>query len=277
MAVGPHVSLSAENLATVAGFNFSNSIFTSLIASSLILLFAYYVSSKLKSTDRPTGIQNFVELILDGLLSLMNSVTGDRLKSYRFFPFVATFFMFILLNNWLGLMPGVGTISVMLPHETVAAAVLDDQTEVEELAIEGSYQKETELHAVPIFRPGTADINTTLALAIFSVLMTQVMGFSYLSFSYFSKFFNFSSPIFFFVGILELFSEFAKIISFAFRLFGNIFAGEVLLVVIAFLVPVIVPMPFYGLELFVGFIQALVFSMLTLVFFTMATQAHGDH
>lgn len=277
MAVGPHVSLSAETLASIGGLNLSNSIFTSLIASSLILLGAFYVGSKLKSTDRPTGIQNFVELIFDGLLGLMNSVTGDRFKSYRFFPFIASFFMFILLNNWLGLMPGVGTISVMKPYETVAAAVIDEDLAASELAIEGSYQKEAELHAVPILRPGTADINTTLALAIFSVMMTQVMGFSYLSFSYFTKFFNFSSPIFFFVGILELFSEFAKIISFAFRLFGNIFAGEVLLVVIAFLVPLIIPMPFYGLELFVGFIQALVFCMLTLVFFTMATQAHGDH
>ena len=138
-------------------------------------------------------------------------------------------------------------------------------------------ENNTHVVKAPIFRPGSADLNTTLALAIVSVIVTQIFGLMALKFSYLKKFFNFSSPIDFFVGILEIISEFAKIISFAFRLFGNIFAGEVLLVVIAFLIPVVLPMPFYGLELFVGFIQALVFAMLSLVFFNMATQSHEEH
>ena len=124
---------------------------------------------------------------------------------------------------------------------------------------------------VPIFRPGTADLNTTFALSLISVFLIQYFGFKYLSFSYFKKFINFSNPINFYVGILETISEFARIISFAFRLFGNIFAGEVLIVVIAYLTKVLVPVPFYGLEIFVGFIQALVFTMLSLVFYNMAT------
>ncbi len=119
-----------------------------------------------------------------------------------------------------------------------------------------------------------------MALAIISVFATQVFGVMNLKLSYFKKFINFSSPINFAVGILELISEFAKIISFAFRLFGNIFAGEVLLAVISFIGGTYLffaPMPFYGLELFVGLIQALVFAMLSLVFFNMATQSHDNH
>jgi F-type H+-transporting ATPase subunit a len=248
MAAGPHVSLSAETITTIGSFAVTNSILTSLIVSTLMIGFALYARNKIISTDKPTGLQNVVEMIFEALFNLINSVTNDRKRSQVLFPFIASFFLFILLNNWLGLFPGVGSINVKFHG-----------------------------HLVPLFRPGTADLNTTLALAIFSVVTTQFIGFKFLSFGYFSKFLNFSSPIMFFVGILEIVSEFAKIVSFAFRLFGNIFAGEVLLVVIAFLAPLVVPMPFYGLEFFVGFIQALVFAMLSLVFFNMATISHEDH
>ena len=116
----------------------------------------------------------------------------------------------------------------------------------------------------------------TLALALISVTSIQIFGVSYLSIGYFSKFINFSNPLNFVVGILEIVSEFSRIISFAFRLFGNIFAGEVLLVVMTALTKVIAPMPFYGMEIFVGFIQALVFAMLSLVLFNIATIGHGE-
>src|SRR5262249_28496262 len=145
-------------------------------------------------------------------------------------PFIATFFLFILLNNWCGLIPGVGTIGFFEHEAKEGAAVF-----------------------VPYFRAGTADLNTTLALGLISVICIQAFGVMYQKLGYFSKFINFSSPIGFIVGILEIVSEISRVISFAFRLFGNIFAGEVLLAVIGFLVPVIGPMPFYGLELFVGF------------------------
>ena len=116
----------------------------------------------------------------------------------------------------------------------------------------------------------------TLAMALVSVIITQIVGFKTLGVGYLKKFFNFSNPINFFVGILELISEFAKIISFSFRLFGNVFAGEVLLAVILMLVPYFVPLPFYGLEMFVAVIQAFVFAMLTLVFIKLAMTSHGD-
>lgn len=324
-ASGLHISISAEKLFSVGNLVITNSMFTSMIVSALLIAFALIVNSQLKKTYKPTGLQNFAEFIIEALHGLVHGVTGDLRKTRLFLPIIATFFLWILLNNWLGLVPGVGTIRIVeKPKSAVekqvkthqegegASETVEEQSglietvhasepvtdghspeESEEAVGTATTKQETattedahekvveESHGptyVPIFRPGTADLNTTLALAIISIFITQVFGIKYLHLGYFKKFFNFSNPLMTFVGILELVSEFAKIVSFAFRLFGNIFAGEVLLVVMAFLLPVIVPMPFYGLELFVGFIQALVFSMLSLVFFNMATQSHeGEH
>ncbi len=303
-ASGLHISISAEKLFSIGNLVITNSMFTSMIVSAILIAFAFAVNKQLKNTNKPTGLQNFAEFIIEALHSLVHGVTGDLKKTRLFLPFIATFFLWILLNNWLGLLPGVGTIRMVEKPESEAVEIAPDTTEehsglvksvqasepviVDERAetTEVTTTEETvtqkvveESHGpkyIPILRPGTADLNTTLALAIISIFVTQVFGVKYLKLGYFKKFLNFSNPLMFFVGILELVSEFAKIISFAFRLFGNIFAGEVLLVVMAFLLPVVVPMPFYGLELFVGFIQALVFSMLSLVFFNMATQSHDS-
>lgn len=305
MAAGPHISLSAETLFTVAGFEVTNSIFTSLVLSTLLILFAVSVNRSLKQTNKPSGLQNFAEAIIEALYNLMYGVTQSHSKTTFFFPFIASFFFFILVNNWVGLVPGMGTIGIhkdesaehaevlnAVPAFKVSAATPQAAVLVGEEVIsdedsttggdEAHSEAKEESHVVfiPIIRPGTADLNTTLALGIVSVLITQFIGVRYLKLSYFKKFFNFSSLIMFVVGILELISEFAKIISFAFRLFGNIFAGEVLLTVIAFIggsFLFFAPIPFYGLEIFVGFIQALVFSMLSLVFFNMATISHDEH
>lgn len=300
MAVGPHISISAETLTYFAGVPISNSILTSLIVSGLLIVFAIMVKRSLNNIDiygRPSAFRNFSEMIVESLYSFVDSVTKDKKKAKVFLPFIATFFLWILLNNWLGLLPGVGTIGIThkpevasLPSIEVQASEVVDGLGLEEVtettddhgqeammeeSAEGGQGEEKVF--IPLFRAGTADINTTFALAIISVVVTQMIGFKYLGLGYLKKYINFSSPIMFFVGLLELVLEFAKIMSFAFRLFGNIFAGEVLLVVIAFLVPVIAPMPFYGLEIFVGFIQALVFAMLSLVFFNMATISHDEH
>lgn len=311
MAAGLHISISAEKVFEVGGFVVSNSILTSLIVTGLLIGFALAVRASLKPTGRPSGLQNVAEMIVEGVLSLIQGVTGSTKKTRLFFPLVATFFIFIVINNWFGLLPGVGTIGF---HEEVGAehayllesqvavnngqayaaetqlaangedvviqqeASLDATVQVE-TAVEVSGEEGEEAHSiyVPYLRAGTADLNTTIALALISVVMTQVFGVKFLSLSYFSKFFNFSNPILFFVGILELISEFGKILSFAFRLFGNVFAGEVLLAVIGFLAALVVPMPFYGLEIFVGFIQGLVFALLSTVFFNIATIGHDDH
>lgn len=326
-AQGIHISISAEKLFDIGGITISNSIFTSLIVSALLIIFAVAVNSQLRPQGKPSGLQNFAEFIVEALHNLLYGVTGDLKKTRLFFPLIASFFMFILVNNWFGLLPGVGTIykyvseepaqaethqqsgliDQLVPaaqasvtetahaEETVAAehvepAVVHETTDATMELESGLAAPATETHdtsaassehagpkKVPLFRAATADLNTTIALAIISVIATQIIGVQFLGFSYFKKYVNFSSPIMFFVGALELVLELAKIMSFAFRLFGNIFAGEVLLVVIAFLLPVVAPMPFYGLELFVGFVQALVFAMLSLVFFNMATIGHEEH
>ncbi len=296
MAATLHISLSAETIFTVGEFQVTNSILTSLIVSVLLILFAFIVRSKLTNTTKPSGIQNVAEFLVEGFYSFIHSITADHKKSRDFLPFIASFFLFIILNNWLGFFPGVHSIGVIrskseqhaqaptdqLAFNSVAYAATPTNSPLEvsegvTSADDAAAQKEEKGSFVPLFRAGTADLNSTLALAIVSVLLTQFFGFSYLKGSYFTKFFNFESPILFFVGILELVSEISKVLSFAFRLFGNIFAGEVLLVVIASLAALVLPMPFYALEIFVGFLQALVFSLLTLVFFNMATQAHESH
>lgn len=257
-----HISIAAEPIFHLGSVPITNSIFTSWLVTLGLVLFALVFGSKLKSikyNDKPSSLQSLVEMIIGSLYDLVHGIVGSPKKSLVFFPFIATFFLFIMLSNWSGLLPGVGSIGFS-EHETS----LSEEAEVKPPVF------------VPYFRAPTADINTTLALAIFSVLTIQVFGTKFLHLGYFKKFFNFSSPILFAVGLLELVSEFSKIISFAFRLFGNIFAGEVLLVVISFLIPALLPIPFYGLELFVGFIQALVFSLLTLVFLNVATMGHGD-
>lgn len=307
-ATGIHISLSAEPVFAIGDFVITNSMFTSVIVSFLLITFALIVNRSLKHTDKPTGIQNFAEWIVESLYNLVYSVTGNLKKTSLFFPIVSTFFLFILLNNWLGLLPGVGTIVVpalkaseeqleeialdseieITEKQTIETkldergnviAVTEEQPIVEHVEISENTPAVEQKHdeTVPLFRPGTADLNTTIALGIISVFAVQLFGFNALQFSYFKKFFNFSSPIMFYVGILELISEFAKVLSFAFRLFGNVFAGEVLLVVLTSLTKVVGPIPFYGLEVFVGFIQALVFAMLSLVLFNMATMSHDEH
>lgn len=301
-----HISISAETLFSLGTLEISNSMMTSVVVSVLLIAVAFIARTKLQSGHKPEGLQNVMEWIVESLYNLVHSVTDDHKKSKSFFPLIATFFIFILFNNFVSLLPGVGTIGVLreeneshvylqpsnleLPSQTAYAAT-DDKTaataeEIINEALESdaagtvadpNQTEEPSTTFIPFIRPGTADLNTTLALALISVIITQVIGVSHLGLGYFSKFINFSNPVKFFVGILETISEFAKIISFAFRLFGNIFAGEVLLAVITFLVPLVAPMPFYGLEVFVGFIQALVFAMLSAVFFNMATQSHDEH
>ena len=299
---------------------------TSVIVSGLLIAFALWVRASLKNTNRPTGVQNVAEWIIEGLTGMVHAVTGDKNKTNTFFPLIATFFLFILMNNWFGLLPGVGTVGfkhvvghasnplqvafqpstlsapnpVPVAHaatttESHAAPAADAHATTTEATTQvmeshdsnssahaeesshGSTHESTHEVFVPYFRAGTADLNMTLALGILSVGAVQFYGFKYLSLEYLKKYFNFSNPINFFVGILELISEFSKILSFAFRLFGNVFAGEVLLAVISFIAALVAPMPFYGLELFVGFIQALVFSMLSVVLFNMATASHDEH
>jgi F-type H+-transporting ATPase subunit a len=244
-------TLASETIFHLGSFEVRNTIITALM-TMVVLLVVGLVLRRKKYAMVPGGFQNLVEATIGGMFDFFNQIVGDEKKTRKFFPIVTTIFFFVLVSNWMGLLPGFGSIGIWEVHH--GHEIL-----------------------VPIFRSTFADVNMTLALAAISVVSTQIFGFAMLGMKgYGGKFFvnPFKDPIGSFVGILELMSEFSKMISFAFRLFGNVFAGEVLLLVIAFLVPFIAPMPFYGLEIFVGFIQALVFAFLTLVFFKIATTPH---
>ena len=245
-----HISLVAEKIGEIAGLPITNSMVMTLLTSVILIILAFFATKNIKKI--PEGIQNFFEMIIELLFDLAESVIGSREKTKKYFPLVATLFLFIIINNWLGLLPGVGTIGF---HQT---------------------QHGHEVF-VPLLRTGNADLNTTIALAAITIFAVQIFGIIALGFfKHSSKYINFKNPILFVVGLLELVGEISRMISFAFRLFGNIFAGEVLLTIIAVIVPYIAPLPFFGLELFVGFIQALVFTMLALVFIRMAVEDHAE-
>lgn len=234
------ISLAAEKVATISTFNITNSILGTLVVDVLLIILA--ISVKVTGVKKiPGALQNFVEILTETFLDFCDSIA--HAKSRIFFPIVFTLFLFIIASNWLALLPGFSAILIKEAEKTV-----------------------------PILRSPSADLNTTLALGLFSITAVQFFGFKYLGLSYLRKYFNIQGPIDFVVGLLEIVLEIAKIASFGFRLFGNIFAGEVLLVVAGALLPLISPIPVLGMELFVGFIQALVFSVLTLVFLSMSVE-----
>ena len=247
-------SLASEAIGHLGNLEIRNTMLMAWIAMGILIALALLLR-RTKYRQVPGRFQAFMELVIEGLFDFFDSIVQDRKKTRRFFPLVATIFIFLVLANWMGILPGVGSITIQGMHEG-------------------------HVTAIPLLRSMNADVNMTLAIAVVSVVMTQVFGIAALGvLPYASKYFvaPWRDPIMCFVGILELIAEFAKVISFTFRLFGNIFAGEVLLVVISFLLPYLAPLPFLGLEIFVGFIQGLVFALLTIVFLTMATVAHGEH
>jgi len=237
------ISLKAEELFMVGGFGVTNGLFSTALSSLFLVLFSLALYKRIKIVPGP--LQSAVEMGAEWFLNTMASVLGSFNKAERHFPLIATIFIFILFSNLLGIFPGVGSFFVE----------------------DGKSQ-------IPLFRSPAADLNFTLAFAVISVLSANLLGMQAVGiFSHIKKFFNFKNPIAFFIGILEFISEFAKIISLSFRLFGNIFAGEVLLTIIFFLVPYFVPLPFLLLEIFVGLIQAFLFAMLTLVSISLHTAA----
>lgn len=312
----PHVALSGEPIFSEGPRWLTNSLITTLIVDVILLLISILATARMNLV--PSGLQNFMEMVVEGLYGLAESVAGDRAR--QFFPWAATIFLLVLVSNWTGLIPGVGSIGyyhyesnaegageqafklgnqlaladgklIMIGEEAPVAQAATPEAEEEhgeEAAPEGEEaageEAAEEDHGpvfVPLFRAPSADLNMTFALAISTVIMVQIWGVRTQGSAYFSKFTNVSGPnigmkaINGFVSLLEVISEFSRILAFGFRLFGNIFAGEVVLATMAFLIPFFLPLPFYALEVFVGVIQALVFMMLTLVFFTMATISHG--
>jgi len=262
-----NITLFAEPIFHTNSIIITNALLTSWVAVFILVIISFILRSKLKTV--PGKVQNIFEIIIEGALGLCDQVTNDRALSVKIFPIAISVFFFILVNNWLGLLPlgGFGILE----------------------------QSEQGLSFIPFLRGGTADINTTIALAIIAVLGANIFGaFSIGIWKTFNKYVNLKvigqigkklrkdptiiivAPITFFVGLIEIVGEFAKIASLSFRLFGNVFAGEVLLVSMAALVGYVVPIPFIFLEILVGVIQALIFSILLVVYFTIGATNH-DH
>ncbi len=266
--ISQEITLFAEPLVHFENFTITNALLTSWAVVGIILVLSLFIRLKLKTV--PGKLQNIFEIAIDGALGLCDQVTGNRAISQKIFPVAISVFFFILINNWLGILP-LGAFGII-------------------------EEGEHGLLFVPFLRGGTADINTTVALAVMAVLGANLFGvFSIGIWKTFNKYVNLKvlgeiftkirheptiiivAPITFFVGLIEIVGEFAKIASLSFRLFGNVFAGEVLLVSMAALVAYIVPIPFLFLELLVGVIQALIFSILLVVYFTIASTDHAEH
>lgn len=295
----PAIELSAEPVFPTQpiqflGFDVSitNTLIASWMSMFILLVFAFFATRKMKLV--PSGLQNLAELIIETAFNFCQNIARER--TAKFFPWVMTIFLWVLVSNWMGLVPGFNSIGYVHEMHGEKAGYKADVIDVGPVRIHSlvavtadEKAHETGYALVPFFRSVSSDLSFTVTLAIISVVMTQVFGLQALGWGYINRFIPFKSlwgllggerllmgSMDLIVGPLEAISEAAKIISFSFRLFGNVFAGEVLLGVLAFLVPYIVPLPFYGLEIFVGAMQAFVFGILTLLFMTGATTAHSE-
>ncbi len=324
----PHIEIKAEKLWSLPGFDITNTLFTSWIVVVILIVLAYLATRQLKLI--PTGLQNAAEAMIEMLYGLVHNTVGDR-HARRFFPVIATLFLYIMFSNWFALLPIFNTIgkveeirpesaefhnegvifkgsglSLIMPGSKTVEIHVDETpcntlkgaehkdciTRQRELAIAEAKQRknigdhETLGVLAPYLRGVNTDLMSPLSLAIVSAIFVEYWGISTLGLiGYGSTFFNFRrirqgnlmGVIDIFVGALEFIAHIARLISFTFRLFGNMLAGEILLLVMTFLIPLLLALPFYGLELFVGVIQAFVFAMLTLVFGAVAVTSHDDH
>jgi F-type H+-transporting ATPase subunit a len=306
----PTINLPAERVfgsVNILGFEtgLTNTLVATIIADVLLIGLAVLATWKIRagSPDAwvPRGLQNIFEWIIETLYNLGELVVGKRIK--QVFWLGATIFLFILFANWMEMVPGVDAIGWI---ERPAEATVDTYHKGTFLGIDtvvgpaipaASTRSGTESETavadaggfilIPFVRAATTDLNLTIALAVITIVMVQFYGFQSLGIGYLGKFIavqrllkgKWMGLLDVFVGALESISELSKIVSFAFRLFGNVFAGQVLLFVMGFLIPFLVfgNMIFWGLEVFVGVIQAFVFMMLTFVFVGQATAGHGDH
>lgn len=255
----------AEPIFHIGSMEITNSLLNSWLVVLMVIIISLLVYRKISLV--PGKLQSIFEMIIEKLLEISDSITDSRKKSIKFFPIIFSIFIFILLNNWLGIFPGVGSIGKLEPtHEGMLF--------------------------IPFFRGGTADLNTTLALASFAVTASHILGILALgAWNHFNKFIQIKAiaemvkkafknpvvlvinPIKIFVGLLEIVGELAKVASLSFRLFGNVFAGEVLLTSMSAILAFGLPIPFMFMEIVIGIVQAFIFSILTLVYFSINTTA----
>ena len=240
MHSGIAVVLKAEQLGSVLNFTITNSLVMAWLVMALLIGGAYFFGKSLSMV--PGKLQTGIEWAFEGALVYMTDVLESEVLARRFFPLVASIFIFVACINEIEFFPGVGSLGLVHASEFL-----------------------------PILRAPTTDLNFTLALAMISFFTIEITGIATLGFfKYAGKYVNLKSPIGFAVGLIELMSNFGRLISFSFRLFGNIFAGEVMVLVAGYFLPYLLPAPLMGFEMFIGLVQALVFAMLTLFFIKLA-------
>jgi F-type H+-transporting ATPase subunit a len=310
----PDISIPAEVVFELFGFPITNSLLASWLTMLVLILGSWAITRKRKMI--PGRWQGFLELIVEGMYNMVENAAGSTWARRFFPIVMTIFLFVIVSNwlgltplfgawgvlhhaeeghgegyevEWVN---EAHTFGILVPGQESSEA--GDDAHGQEAHESGSER----YILAPMFRAATTDMNVTLALAIVSVFMTQVFGVQALGLGYFGKFIAIGGIvkaftkkglgcvgrlaalgmgiIDLFIGIVETISEIGKVVSFSFRLFGNIFAGEVLLAVMAFLIPYLVSLPFYGLEIFVGLVQALVFMMLSVAFFVVAISHHGE-
>lgn len=237
-------SFSPETIFRIGSFPITNTVLDTLLIDLLIIGGVFYLSNKI--TLIPSNpLQNVMEYAIETFYGLTESIAQHA--AAKIFPYFMSFFLFILLINWSNLIPGVGTIGIREHGELI-----------------------------PLIRGATSDLNLTLALALISAVATHMLSLKTIGIKeYLGRYFSLN-PINLFIGILEIISEITKVVSLSFRLFGNIFAGEVVILTISSIFAFIFPVPFLMLEVIVGLVQALVFSMLTMVFMAILTTSHKE-
>jgi F-type H+-transporting ATPase subunit a len=288
----PVVAIAPEAIPGL-GF-FTNSMLTALILDVILILIAVLATRKMQLV--PRGLQNVMEAIIEALYKLFKGVNATHVAST--FPLVATIFLYVIVANVSGLFPGVGSIGFCTGEEHASSNTQLAVAAPEQGALPGGMlaAEEGEIkylgcppdqqHLVPFWRPPSTDLSFTLAITVLAWLWIQYLAFKALGAGYLKKYFispagklsDGKGPIMTIVGLLELISLLARLPAFAFRLFGNIFAGEVLLIVMIFLLPLGLPLPIYLFEVFVAFIQAFIFAVLVMAFISIDTKPHeGEH
>lgn len=235
------VSFAAEPIFSIGIFRITNSLLDTFLVDGLLIALLIAINKKIAVI--PGKLQNLIEMAVVAFYEITESVAGENAS--KIFPYLMTFFLFILIANWTGLIPGISVIGLREGH-----------------------------NIIPFFRPATSDLNTTLGLALVSLFATHFMSIRTTGIKdYLGRYFSLN-PLNLYIGILELIGEVTKIVSLSFRLFGNIFAGEVVLGTVSTIFAVMFPLPFLMLEVVVGLVQALVFAMLTMAFMAVLTTPH---
>lgn len=296
--------LAADTIFRVGALPITNTLLASWLSVAVLAAFAYFATKRRQLV--PHGVQNLAEIIVEQFLGLAQGVTGDRRRAVMFLPIVLTLFLFVLVNNWIQLVPGFNAFGFTETSTTESAlSVKESAPTTDTHPVESSGTAESSLVAeetqspkesteeheerfIPLFRGANSDLNVTLALALITVVLTQFFGIKEKGLKgWVGHYFHnpLSGGIVFvilglgvglFIGFLEVVSEFVKVVSLSFRLFGNIFAGETVLHTIGSLAAYVVPVPFMLLEVIVGVVQAAVFALLTLVFLSIITTPAQD-